>query len=356
MNSNTLFGHLALQFSAHPENLATEALAFILRNSAVASRAFTDFLHGIALECPDILRYETQQVGTDESIPDMKCLGSGGTLRVIVENKFWAGLTDNQPVTYIRELPENSFGLLIFVVPEARTRLIWNEVVSRCANANIPVLNVRQVSDAMVGDVATSHKLAVTSWKSLLEMLASSTTSAADTAAHNDVVQLQGLCNRMDEEAFLPLRPDELTNLEIPRRIINLSDLPFDIVSAAEGLGYCNRRGLRATPGRYGSGTYLRIGEYEPWLGFDAAGWLRFGVSPLWLYFYSRTHEVRERLARAGLANTPRCFDFDGNVSIPIFLTAGVERRNLVEDGVRQLCELSTALAGQAQSAVTGAL
>lgn len=37
--SSTLFGHLALQFSTHPENLATEALVFILKKSETASKA-----------------------------------------------------------------------------------------------------------------------------------------------------------------------------------------------------------------------------------------------------------------------------------------------------------------------------
>src|SRR5207249_4737659 len=35
--------------------------------------------------------------------PDM-CRFDGGAPRVLIENKFWAGLTENQPVEYLRRL------------------------------------------------------------------------------------------------------------------------------------------------------------------------------------------------------------------------------------------------------------
>ena len=60
MGPNTVFGHLAFQFATHPENLATEALSFVLRTSPAASRAFTEFLRPIGLDwtkqrsCPSV--------------------------------------------------------------------------------------------------------------------------------------------------------------------------------------------------------------------------------------------------------------------------------------------------------------
>ena len=69
MKSNTVFGHLALQFAAHPENLATEALAFILRKSETASGAFVQYLRAIVPDTPDNLTYQTQQMGLDDSTP-----------------------------------------------------------------------------------------------------------------------------------------------------------------------------------------------------------------------------------------------------------------------------------------------
>jgi len=107
MQSKTVLGHLVHRIGVHQqENLATEALGFILANSLAASRR----IHKICL--PDRfflsgdLRFETQRGGLEDCIPDMKCYDAQGRLRVTVENKFWAELTKNQPVTYLREFQD----------------------------------------------------------------------------------------------------------------------------------------------------------------------------------------------------------------------------------------------------------
>ena len=355
--TTTVFGHLALQFSARPENLATEALAYVLRNSSAASRAFVQFLKLAGVEVPEGLAYETQQVGLENSIPDMKCIDSQGVLRVVVENKFWAGLTDNQPVTYMRELPTEVDALLLFVVPEARLRFVWDDLVARSIAADIPVDNVQQHSTITTCEVQGTHRMAVASWRTLLDALAMATISAADINAHNDIVQLQGLCNAMDEQAFLPLRGDELTNLELARRVVNYSDLPFDIVNDAVNRGFCDRRGLRETASRYGSGTYIRMGSYEPWFGYDASAWSRFGISPFWVNFaasYSPVAEIRQKLVSFRTSMPQRCFDFAGQVSVPILLPVGVEKSRVIEYAASQIGELASELGVRAQAASSG--
>jgi hypothetical protein len=173
----------------------------------------------------------------------------------------------------------------------------------------------------------------------------------ADARAHNDIAQLQGLCDAMDEQAFLPLRGDELTNLEMARRIMNFSDLAVEIAVAAEKLRVCSRKGVKETPQKYGGGTYFRIGSYTPWLGFNAKAWLNLGVSPLWVNFYyypaesqQRLFEIRQKLLRFRSMQPQRYFEFEGHVSVPIFLRAGVEKDKLVEDAVQQLRELAAEL------------
>jgi hypothetical protein len=349
MSGNTVFGYVALQFGTRPENLATEGLAFVLRNSPSASGAFSSFLHAAGIDCPPNLRFETQQVGVDQCIPDLKCLDVEGRVRVVVENKFWAGLTDNQPVTYIRELTQGCSGAVLFVVPQARLRIIWDELVSRCAVAGVPLGEPRTEGGVSKCEVEGQHFLAITSWRMLLGALSTATASAADMRAHNDVAQLQGLCEAMDEQAFLPVRGEELTNVEMAKRIINFSDLPFDIVGEAEKLGFCNRKGLKETAQRYGpGGTYIRIGSYTPWFGFDAYAWLKLGISPLWVNFfappYSPTAEIREKLVRYRTALSPKCFDFEGRVSVPIFVAVGVEKDRVIEGAARQIGELAAEL------------
>ena len=69
--ADSLFGHLAHNFSAHPENLATEALAYILNKSSVARGAFMRLLSQGGGSFPPDLRFITQAAGPDQAIPDL---------------------------------------------------------------------------------------------------------------------------------------------------------------------------------------------------------------------------------------------------------------------------------------------
>lgn len=360
MKSNTVFGHLVHQFAIHPENLATEALCFILRTSPAASVAFANFVKQILPDCPENMRFETQQVGVENSIPDMKCFDDEGRIRVIVENKFWAGLTDNQPVTYVRELPAAVGGMVLLVVPEARLQIVWDEVVRRCNAEKLPVRILDHPSAIKAADIGDGHILAATSWKAVLEALLNATVLAVEVDSQNDIAQLVGLCKTMEEEVFLPLRNEELTNLDMPRRIINFSDLPFGIIYEAANQGVIDRKGIRETPQRYGSGSYIRIGGCSAWVGFHAYQWHKLGVSLMWVNFYPEycsITEVRNTLCRFRNTMPPRVFDVErGNyrwVAVPIFLTTGVEKQSVIDDAVRQLGELRDELGVLASRATT---
>src|SRR5437660_9241596 len=91
--SPTLFGHLALRFASSPENLATEALSFVLNRSGVANEAFVRYLRQVSTALPARLKFETQASGEDAAIPDLVGLDDDGQVAVIGEAKFWAGLT-----------------------------------------------------------------------------------------------------------------------------------------------------------------------------------------------------------------------------------------------------------------------
>ena len=120
-HGKTLLGHLAFNFASHPENLATEALLFVLERSLEARRAMARLLGDCGIEVPESLSYRSQAGSDDGSIPDLVGVDSEGRRPVIVEAKFWAGLTDNQPCGYLKQLPEAAPGILpidpIFLSP-----------------------------------------------------------------------------------------------------------------------------------------------------------------------------------------------------------------------------------------------
>lgn len=95
----TLFGYLATRFRSHPENLATESLCYVLRQSPVARQAFTQYIAQPPVWFEQKLVFQAQAAGKDGAIPDLVGTDQEGRKVLIGEAKFWAGLTDNQPVT-----------------------------------------------------------------------------------------------------------------------------------------------------------------------------------------------------------------------------------------------------------------
>jgi hypothetical protein len=344
MKETSLLGQLSLRLSVHPENIATEALTIVLKQSRTASLAFRQFVGLTGVCLPESISFEAQQGGLDRAIPDLTCVDNNGRKRAVIENKFWAGLTENQPITYIRELSHSEPAVVLFVVPDARRAIIWTELLARCSAAGLQLTGTTQSPAITFAHINPLHCLAITSWQNLLDALNSAVVSSRDVAASNDIGQLRGLCNAIDSEAFLPLRPDELSNVELPRRVINLADVAFEIVQSCEARNYCDRKGLKETNGRYTSGTYLRFGSYGSWFGLHLRLWKAFEISPLWFEFsnndYGKAQKVRELLRGWQHSSPPRCLDWDNEVVVPAILPAGVEKEKIIVAVVEQVGEM----------------
>jgi len=350
MQSKTVLGHLVHRIGVHQqENLATEALGFILANSLAASRAFTKFACQIGFSCPGDLRFETQRGGLEDCIPDMKCYAAQGRLRVTVENKFWAELTKNQPVTYLREFQDECPAALLFVAPEARLPLVWKEVVQRCEEQNIPVKDARSTPAMTYAHICGEHFMAATSWRCLLDALYSEVPLPEETDCRNDIIQLRGLCDMMDQEEILPLGKNEISDQQTALRIVNFIDLAHAIVDQATGQP-CARSHLK-----YGSGAYLDIANYRAWVGFGAWTWHQNGISPIWVQFLSRTQmdEIREKLTPLRRTSPRRYFESQNGriVMVPILLKTEVEKYHIIQNPVDQIHELAKLLGGEEQSA-----
>lgn len=279
----SLFGHLVTQFTPHPENLASEAFAYILRESQTARLAFIEYLSDIVPCLPMDLAFRTQASGEDHAIPDLVGVDDKDHQLVIAETKFWAGLTNNQPCTYLKRLPPNCPGILIFIAPEARLQTLWPELLRRCVEAGI--------SQKPAGDngqlrllVGESHWLALTSWRAVIRVLEAKVVASGEDRVRADLQQLDGLCESMDSAGFFPIRSEELSPL-IGKRINQYSDLIDDVADHLITNGVGNSKGLRRTS-MYGVwGRYIRIRGNGCFLYFSAPSWavhthLVFGKRP----------------------------------------------------------------------------
>jgi hypothetical protein len=126
--------------------------------------------------------------------------------RVFVENKFWAGLTDNQPVSYLKQLAGYTQPtILLVVVPDAREQTMRRELSRRLQDGGISTTDRDTTSDSIVNSITTEIGpiLAITSWTRLLSVLELEV--ANDPSARSDLLQLRALCEAADSDAFIPI-------------------------------------------------------------------------------------------------------------------------------------------------------
>ena len=331
----SVLAHVVLGGALQNEPAATQALAYILGARPDIARAFVGMLRDAGIEFePGRVEAELEH---EESQPDLTIRDSEGRARVFVENKFWAGLTEAQPVSYLGHLPEDPPSALMFIVPEQRVPTVWRELRDRCDQAGLEWADApgdRFVRCARVG----GKTISITSWKDVLEGLLHAARSGGHEAARDDILQLQGLASRMDREAFLPLRGDEVTNQEVARRLINYSDLIEEITGKLNQIGVTDVKGLRPTHGYYTAGRYLRLhGKLVTWLGIDLRVWYKAGITPLWWWFQDDASGSLAECLKTNPVISKNVEFYNGELNIPIRLKTGVERETIIEDVVAQM-------------------
>ena len=340
----SLLANIVLGGELLDEPVATQALAYILNSSPDIAQRFIGELGrtGINFE-PGRILYEREP---DDSRPDLTIRDTEGHSRVFIENKFWAGLTDRQPVSYLNALPENPRTALIFIVPEQRVSFIWNKLKERCVQESLDLTDDSNES-GITWTCAGSRTLLITSWPHVLSVLR----EAARTNGHNtiecDILQLRGLTDQIDWDAFPPLREDEVNDQRIAQRIINYIDLIEVISNKLINEGIADSNNLKWASGTYSSGRYLRVYErFGLWLGVDLKVWRKSGITPLWWRTDNNEFSgVMERwLQFKNLFDDAQ--EINNQLYIPIHLKTGVERDKTIDHCVLQIREIAKVLNG----------
>jgi hypothetical protein len=302
---STVFSHIVQKhLSQNYENVSTDALAFILSSSNGARRGMMRLLRSLV---PDIqeLQFRTQ-LTEGSSRPDMWGM-DGSTSRVFVENKFWAGLTDNQPVSYLRILAESdSNGILLFVAPTAREDFLWRELNNRLREAAIGTDGIAAAAGVPFAARTSSGPLiALTSWDRLIAMI--ELEIADDSEALANVHQLRALCKAADGDAFIPFSPEEISDQRIPSMILQAGTVIKKALKKAESAGIVNKVDKRSETARWDRiGHYCMFSDangYEngfgAFFGVELDLWRRHGETPLWVTFYEPDNRALRRAAEA---------------------------------------------------------
>lgn len=336
-NQTSLLARIAGKFAYHPENVATDALGHILRYEGALRILGLTLLDG-GVDVGDLAQVRTQ-AGQKGGRPDLAVLDSGGYERALIEAKFWAGLTANQPSAYLERLAvTGKTSALLFVSPESRQETLWSELL-RAARIEDPGEEAAGITRVRVHGTKTS--LMLVSWNDLLRKL-------REVGAYEDINQLEGLCRQESGDSFPPLR-DEQMGPEAPRMMLYLNKL-IEAATANAGLkGYLTTENLRAAPGMVGFGKNMLLGGATAWLGVNYHFWAKISETPLWIVFIEKKgnatltlHEVYEKLTPLREKQPPEAFALlDRRQCVPVYLPTGAQRSATVEAIVDRLGEIA---------------
>ena len=191
----TLLGHLRPLVKIKQEDIATLTLHYLLITYPALNTCFTGVM-GRALEesLPETLNYVTQSAGNEMERPDMAASDASGKEFLLCESKFYAGLTENQPLTYLKRLREEDGAGLVFICPENRKISLWAAVLAKCGMEYSP-----GTYRVKVDGVA----MALVSWEEILNRLYDIAV-AMEPESVADIRQLRNFCDEVIHSSFSP--------------------------------------------------------------------------------------------------------------------------------------------------------
>ena len=328
-NNHTLLSFVAQRHSIGLEDVATDALFFILSHSASAKLALSEFL-GSKRDPLPIAKAQPWAADAHGAVPDLACLDENKNVVALIESKFWAPLTRNQPVTYWEGLPNDRPAVLLFLAPEYRVEnpSLWNELVERLRDAG------HQLGEAVEADGVrmasangSQRRLMLTSWSLLLDRMAQRAQDDSDVQACFEITELQGL-------AASVIAGDN------PQRDENLKRLIADAVKRLERSGWANTDGLSVGIGYNYYARFLRLAGANAWLGIDYEAVKHTPDKPLWLSFYSDTNaDVNLDMVRRALGGVaePDVEWREGQARVPITLPDGADHEATLDAIVAEL-------------------
>ena len=265
---DTLLAHLSPSFTSQTENIAVEALGYVLNKYSGSREGLDDVVRSGVRNVKPVVKVRTQASALDGTRPDLVGVDEDDAERVLIEAKFWAELTPRQPHAYLDRLPDDGPAVLVFLAPEDRIMSLWPELRSRTLRAGKTLSDVDAERKCVSVDGTQRHLLLV-SWSGLLDRMSARTRDEQDAEA--DIRQLRGLADFAEEGRFRPIRnPRE----EFGPDSRHMRDMKRMIDAATErGIkdGWASRKGLNRTPRSCGYGRYLKLGGRVVWFGSTPA-------------------------------------------------------------------------------------
>lgn len=275
----SLLGQFYNRIRGSQEDIASEGLVYILKQSLESRKVINQIVNANTNLTFSDLSFQTQNVGKDLERPDISGKDETGKEVLLIEAKFWASLTHNQPNGYLKRLTDNT--VLIFLVPNLRTRTVFEEVKTRILGENkdleIDTDNLRIL-------IKSSNKhIFIKSWNEVLHSIKSKIEQTNNINLLSDLNQIIGLCETIDTNSFQPIIDSDLSP-SIPKRINSYYDIIDKVVDEIKNrIEEASTKGLQKTPQKYGYRRYFSIQNFGLGLGLKMELWSEYADTPFWI-------------------------------------------------------------------------
>ncbi len=335
---SSLLAHLYSRIRGSPEDVATMSLCFILENSLSARKVFSNYLSTAAgvEPFPDLF-FSTQVVGEGKERPDLVGVDQNNNELLVCEAKFWAGLTVNQPLAYLKRLSENGNDgekALVFICPHERIPNLWGELIRICRSSDECSIECSIESSIEDGDgdrriVVDGIPMGIVSWRAIIEILMQAL-SAEHSPLVKDLYQLEGLCEQMDLAAFKPFTPEDF-GVDRAQRIMSYNYIVDRVADELVHKMNASTKGVKATPTKTGYVRYLGLSTHK--LGISVQinheYWMNYAETPFWFtlrnqgkVYWEYAREAHEALRELEYSIPKKMFldkTAGGILCIPIF-------------------------------------
>ena len=334
-DNDTLLAYLVASFPGNTKNIATEALRHILDHSDACGVALNDVIQTGVRGVNAVTTIKSQVIHADGAQPDLVGFDETGLQRVLVEVKFWAELTQNQPNGYIKQLPDDGPALLMFLVPEERVQSLWPQLQERMSQEFGPLVEIESERRCMRVEDTQKH-LMIVSWGGLLDSMAARTRDYAEAGVETEIRQLRSLAKYADAGAFKPISRGEEFGADSEMRQRQYKRL----IDAATERGieqeWASRKGLNRASREYGYGRYVRLRKTAVWFGINVKLFEKTGETPLWVedydYLQDMSSETRDEL------------NVQDSRWVPVTLVRDAEYPQILDGTVDSLKQIADAL------------
>lgn len=291
----SLLGQFYNRIKGSQEDIASEGLTYILKNSIGARKTLNQIIEiNSGFRFSD-LTFTTQNVGEKLERPDICGNDENGKEVLIIEAKFWASLTHNQPNGYLERLSNNT--ILMFLVPTLRIRNVFEEVVNRIneiySECEIDIENQK------IKILTTGQIIIFKSWNEILNSIKSKLIEEQNQTLISDIDQIIGFCETIDTNSFQPISDEDLSP-KIAKKINSYFDVVDKVVDELKNRN-SEISGLRRQPQLYGYYKYFQIENFGFAMCVKMDIWSEFADTPFWF-------SIKDDISEKKIWNTTELF------------------------------------------------